>query len=121
MTTPKSVGPINIDPRICKGRAYIVATTVTVADVAIALNYHGLDAAGIAEWYDLTLPQTDAALAYYNEHRTEIDEQIERQIAIAEALLIEARNNANQSWISSAEMRERLAKRGLDLSQLPPP
>jgi uncharacterized protein (DUF433 family) len=33
------------------------------ADVAIALIYHNPD--GIADWYELTLPQVFAALAYY--------------------------------------------------------
>lgn len=32
-----------------------------------------------------------------------------------EAREIEARNDAEQSWVSSAEMKERLAKRGLDV------
>lgn len=42
--------------------------------------------------------------------------RIARRLKMMEALLeaqrIEQRNNANDSWISSAEMSERLAKRG---------
>jgi PHD/YefM family antitoxin component YafN of YafNO toxin-antitoxin module len=44
-----------------------------------------------------------------------IANRLEMLEALAEAQRIEARNNANQSWISSSEMRERLAKRGLDV------
>lgn len=35
--------------------------------------------------------------------------------ALQEALQIEARNDANQSWISSIEMKARLTKRGVDV------
>lgn len=34
--------------------------------------------------------------------------------ALQEAYRIEARNDANQSWVSSREMSERLAKRGVN-------
>ena len=35
--------------------------------------------------------------------------------ALLEAQRIKARNDANNSWVSSAEMRERLAKRGVNV------
>lgn len=35
--------------------------------------------------------------------------------ALLEAQRIEARNDANSSWISSEEMRSRMAKRGVDV------
>ena len=35
--------------------------------------------------------------------------------ALQEAQRIEARNDANQSWVSSAEMKARLAKRGVNV------
>jgi len=41
---------------------------------------------GIADWYGLRLPQAYAALAYYYEHKPEIDGQIRTQIRRAEAL-----------------------------------
>ena len=34
---------------------------------------------------------------------------------LVEAQRVEARNEANQSWVTSSEMRERLAKRGVDV------
>ena len=34
---------------------------------------------------------------------------------LVEAQRVEARNEANQSWVTSSEMKERLAKRGVDV------
>ena len=84
MTTIQAIEAIGIDPAIRNGRPYLLGTTVTVADVAIARLYHGLDAEGIADWYALSLPQAYAALAYYYEHKAEVDEQIRAQIRRAE-------------------------------------
>jgi uncharacterized protein (DUF433 family) len=86
MTTIQAIQAIGTDPNIRSGRPYLVGTTVTVADVALVRLYQGLDAEGIADWYGLSLPQTYAALAYYYDHKTEIDEQIRTQIRRAEAL-----------------------------------
>ena len=86
MTTIQVIEAIGIDPDIRSGRPYILGTTVTVADVALARLHHALDAEGIAEWYGLSLPQVYAALAYYYEHKSEIDEQVRTQIRRAEAL-----------------------------------
>ena len=86
MNTLQSINLIAINPNIRRGRPHIVGTTVTVADVAIARIYHGQDADGIADWYSLSLAQVYAALSYYYDHKTEIDEQIRVQIRRAEAL-----------------------------------
>ena len=82
----QSIELIAINPKVRRGRAHIIGTTVTVADVAITHVYHGQDVDGIASWYNLSLAQVHAALAYYYEHQAEIDEQIRAQIAHAEAL-----------------------------------
>ena len=86
MTTIQMIEAIGTDPDIRSGRPYLVGTTVTVADVAIIRLYHGMDAEGIADWYGLSLPQTYAALAYYYDHKLDIDEQIRTQIRRAEGL-----------------------------------
>ena len=59
---------------------------MTIADVATVKIYHGQDADGIAAWFDLSLPQVYAALAYYYDHKDEMDEQIRAQIKRAEEL-----------------------------------
>lgn len=57
METIQSINLIAIDPKVRNGRAYILGTTVTVMDVAIARIYQGQDADGIADWYGLNLSQ----------------------------------------------------------------
>lgn len=86
METIQSINLIAINPKIRSGRPFIVGTTITVADIVIAKIYHGLDADGIADWYSLTLSQVYAALAYYYEHRTAMDEQVRALIRRAESL-----------------------------------
>jgi uncharacterized protein (DUF433 family) len=82
-----SINSIAVDPAVRSGRPYIIGTSVTVADVVIAHVYHRLDADGIADWYNLTLAQTHAALAYYFEHKAETDELVRALIRRADALL----------------------------------
>ena len=86
MDTVLAINLIVVDPNIRNGRPYILGTSVTVADVAIAKLYHAQDADGIADWYALTLPQVYSALAYYYEHKTEVDQQVRSQIRRAEVL-----------------------------------
>lgn len=85
MESIQSINLIAIDPQVRSGRPYIISTTVTVADIAVAKIYHGQDVDGIADWYGLSLPQVYAALAYYYEHKSVIDEQIQQQIRKAES------------------------------------
>ena len=84
--TVQSINLIGINEKVRNGRPYIIGTTVTVADIAIVKIYHEQDADGIAEWFDLTLPQVYAALAYYYEHQEEMDGQIRAQIQRAKEL-----------------------------------
>jgi uncharacterized protein (DUF433 family) len=84
--TIQSINLIGINENVRNGRPYIIGTSITVADVAIVKIYHGQEADGIAEWFDLTMPQVYAALAYYYEHREEMDGQIRAQIQRAKEL-----------------------------------
>lgn len=86
MNTIQTIDLIAIDPYVRSGRPYILGTTVTVSDVAIARLYHNQDADGIADWYGLSLSQVYAALAYYYEHKDEIDQAIREQISRSELL-----------------------------------
>jgi len=83
MNVIQTIDLIATNPKIRGGRPFILGTTVTVADVAIAKIYQMLDADGLADWYDLTLPQVYSALAYYYDHKAAIDESIleRRQLA----------------------------------------
>ena len=86
MNTIHSINIIAVNPKIRKGRPYIVGTTVTVADIAIAKIYHNQDVDGIADWYGLTLGQVYAGLSYYYENKAVMDEQIKQLIRRAEEL-----------------------------------
>jgi uncharacterized protein (DUF433 family) len=86
MNTIQSINLIAVNPDIRKGRPYVVGTTVTVADVAIARIDHQQDADGIADWYGLSLAQVYAALSYYYEHKATIDADIQYHTQRAEAL-----------------------------------
>jgi uncharacterized protein (DUF433 family) len=85
MNTVQSINLIAINPDVRNGRAHVLGTTITVADIALVKIYHGLDADGLADWYGLTLSQVYAALAYYYDHKESIDEQIRAQISRAES------------------------------------
>jgi uncharacterized protein (DUF433 family) len=82
----QTIQVIAVNPKVRNGRPYIIGTSITVADVAIAKNYHNQDADSIADWYGLTLTQVYGALAYYYEYKAEIDKTIRAQIKHAERL-----------------------------------
>ena len=86
MNSIQSINLIATNPKIRNGRPHIIETTVTVIDVAIVKIFHGQDADGIAGWFDLSLPQVYAALAYYYAHKEEMNASIRAQIKRAEAL-----------------------------------
>lgn len=84
--TVLSINLIASNPHIRSGRPYLVGTTITVADIAITKIYHMLDVDGIADHYDLSLQQVHAALAYYYEHKIEIDQSIQERRKLAEEM-----------------------------------
>lgn len=86
MLNVESINLIGIDPEIRSGRPYIIGTSITVADIAIAKIFHQRDADGIAEDYELSLAQVYAALAYYYEHKATIDASIEERRALAQSM-----------------------------------
>lgn len=83
MNTIHSINLIVTNPNIRSGRPHIVGTTITVADIAIAKVFQMLDVDDIADYFDLPLAQVHAALAYYYEHKAEIDESIQERRKLA--------------------------------------
>ena len=67
---------IEITPGICSGKPRIAGHRITVAHIAIWHERLGKCADEIATEYDLTLADVYAALAYYFDHREEIDQSI---------------------------------------------
>lgn len=77
---------IEITPGICGGKPRIAGHRITVQNIAIWHERLGKSADDIAAEYDLTLADIHAALAYYFDHRAEIDQSIAEGEAFAEAL-----------------------------------
>jgi uncharacterized protein (DUF433 family) len=77
---------IEITPGVAGGKPRIAGHRITVQNIAIWHERLGKDVDEIASEYDLTLADVYAALAYYFDHRDEIDQSIEEDAAFVEAL-----------------------------------
>ncbi len=67
---------IDITPGIAGGKPRIAGHRITVSNIVIWHDRMGKSADEIASEYDLTLADVHAALAYYFDHRIEIDQTI---------------------------------------------
>ena len=77
---------IEITPGIAGGKPRIAGHRITVQNIAIWHERMGMSADEIAAEYELTLGDVYAALAYYFDHREEIDRQIAEGEAFVEGL-----------------------------------
>jgi uncharacterized protein (DUF433 family) len=77
---------IECTPGIAGGKPRIAGHRITVQNIAIWHDRLGIGVDEIASQYDLTLADVHAALAYYFDHRDEIDRCIEEGEAFADAL-----------------------------------
>jgi len=67
---------IEITPGVAGGKPRIAGHRITVQNIVIWHERMGLSADEIAAEYGLTLGDVYAALAYYYDHRAELDEAI---------------------------------------------
>src|SRR5260221_9579686 len=67
---------IESSPGVCGGKPRIAGHRITVQNIVIWHERMGMSADGIADEHELTLSQVYAALAYYYDNRSEIDESI---------------------------------------------
>jgi uncharacterized protein (DUF433 family) len=72
---------IEVTPGIAGGKPRIAGHRITVHNVAIWHERMGKSADEISTEYDLSLADVYAALAYYFDHRAEIDRDIEQSRA----------------------------------------
>ena len=86
MTTKTLDQHIEITPGIAGGKPRIAGHRITVQNIAIWHEKMGWSAYEIADEYNLTLGDIHAALAYYFDHREEIDRSIKEGDAFAESL-----------------------------------
>src|SRR5260370_470366 len=66
---------IETDPAIRGGKPHLANTRITVSDVALMHLRLGLAFEQIAARFDLSLAGVHAAMAYYYDHRADIDRQ----------------------------------------------
>jgi uncharacterized protein (DUF433 family) len=77
---------IEITPGIAGGKPRIAGHRITVRDIAIWHERMGKTADEIATECDLTLADVYAALAYYFDHRDDIDRDIRESDILVETL-----------------------------------
>lgn len=81
-----AIDQIVTNPSVRNGRPFIVGTTITVADIAVAKTFSMMEAEEIAEHFRLSLPQVYSALAFYYDHKAEIDRSIEERRRLADEM-----------------------------------
>jgi uncharacterized protein (DUF433 family) len=83
--TIESINLISKNPGVRNGRPCIAGTSLEVSVIAIAKIVHGQSPEEIAADYELSLSQVYAALAYYYDHKAEIDTTIQERKKLAQA------------------------------------
>ena len=78
---------IEMTPGVCGGKPRIAGTRIRVQDIAIWHERMNLSADEIASQYpQVSVADVYAALAYYHDHRDQIDRQMAQGQAIVEEL-----------------------------------
>jgi uncharacterized protein (DUF433 family) len=76
---------IEVDPDIRGGKPCILGTRIAVSDVVLMHLRLGQSLEQIAGHYDISLAALHAAMVYYYDHRTEIDQAIREENAFLQA------------------------------------
>lgn len=79
----QSINLVSINPTVRAGRPCIAGTSLRVTDVVMANLFHQRTPSEISSDYMISLAQVHAALAYYYEHKDEIDLDIRQQVVTA--------------------------------------
>ena len=86
MAAPVLDQHIEITPGVAGGKPRIAGHRTTVMDIAVWHERLGHSPDEISTEYDLTLADVYAALAYYHDHRAEIDAQMRESDVFVEAM-----------------------------------
>lgn len=87
MATIHPIDTIVSDPENRGGQPIIVGTSIRVVDVVASHIYRGLQAEELATNFALDMGQVYAALAYYYQHKPEMDARMRQDASKAERLL----------------------------------
>jgi uncharacterized protein (DUF433 family) len=82
----QALGHIEITPGVCGGKPYIAGHRISVQNIVIWHERMGRSPDEIATEYGLSLGDIYAALAYYHDHRAELDEGIRGDEAFVDEL-----------------------------------
>ena len=86
MDTVISINLISINPNVRGGRPCIAGTGLRITDVVIATIFHNRSPGQIATDFGISLAQVHAALAYYYEHKNELDYDIRQLLETSRKL-----------------------------------
>lgn len=86
MATVLSINLTTSDPNVRGGRPCIAGTGLRVVDIVAAKIFHDQSPDDIAAPYAIPLAHVYAVLAYYYEHKADIDEDIRELVAQARDL-----------------------------------
>lgn len=100
MIIVESIDLITIDPEVRSGRPCIAGTGLRVIDVVMATLFHGRTPGELASDYDLSLAEVHAALAYYYQHKVDLDQDIRNQVDLAQLFKQQGRGSTHPSLLS---------------------
>ncbi len=107
ITKPEIIAPINHIRLDNRGIAFVGETRLKVEHVVGAKNHWGMTPERIQEGYDfLTLGQVYAALAYYYDHKEEMDAYMQR-----ESEEFEAMRSADENQMTREDWEKRFKER----------
>lgn len=78
-TVVHTIDLIVSNPKIRGGRPVLAGTSLRVLDIAVQKVFHRQTPDEIAQHFQISLPQVYTALAYYYQHKSEIDADIREQ------------------------------------------
>lgn len=85
----QSINLISINPAVRNGRPCIAGTTIEVTAIVVATIVHQQSPDEIASAYKLSLAQVYASLAYYYEHKVEMDTFLHERRKLAAVLKVQ--------------------------------
>lgn len=90
---------IESSPGTRGGKPRIAGTRITVSDVVLMYLRLGQSLEEIAGHYDLSLGAVHAAMAFYYDHREEVDRRMAEEDAFIEAARSESFAVAAEDWL----------------------
>jgi uncharacterized protein (DUF433 family) len=94
-TTILAIEHIVKTPGICGGKPRVAGRRMKVSEIILWHTRSGWPVEKIAEQFGLTLAQVHAALAYYYDHRDEIEQQIREEQEVEQTLRPDPKDEGN--------------------------